>query len=428
MPLSERDYYRERFRGAPKPPKPRRSLSGCGCLLTVIVLITVAIVLVIIVGALSDNQNSSYQTSPPRIPTPSPKPAPVQTPEPESTPAPMPTPVTPPPAPEPEQTPVPIPKPSEEPTSWSVQLPNVIKEVNQSTEVITRQHIWTYKGEWTWEGDIPRLLYEYYQEIPRPPTKNYSVYVTHPLDDIYIEHLVEKIQKAAQEASFSEYETVEFAASFVQSLPYTADSITTHYDEYPRYPIETLVDKGGDCEDTSILLASLIDKMGYGVVLIELPDHCAVGVKGGENVYGTYWEYEGIKYYYIETTGKGWGIGELPEEYENSSAAIYPMVPTPILTHEWSLKGRGNTGELGVTVYNLGTATAYNVSVLAGFDAGEGMLWNGQQSEPFQIRADHQVTVKLNLRVPLGKHTRAIIQIGIDDILVDESHSKWFDT
>jgi len=239
---------------------------------------------------------------------------------------------------------------------------------------------------------------------------------------------VEKIQKAAHEAGFSEYETVEFAASFVQSLPYTDDSITTPYDEYPRYPVETLVDGGGDCEDTSILLASLIDKMGYGVVLIELPDHCAVGVKGGENVDGTYWEYKGSKYYYTETTNEGWEIGELPKEYENTPAHIYPMMPVPVLTHDWRLEGRGDTGELEVTVYNLGTATAYNVSVLAGFDAGDDKLWNGQQSEYFQIQADHQVTVTLKLRVLLGKHTRIVVQIGIDDILVDESHSEWVDT
>ena len=403
MPLSDRDCYREHSRGA---PKRRGSLSGYWLIFFVT---TVIIVLVIVVGSLLDNQNSNYQTSPPRSPTPSPKPAPVQTPEPEPTPAPTPT-------------------PSEELTSWSIQLPSVIKEVSQSTEFITSQHAWTYKGGWTWEGDIPQSLHEYYQERPRPPTQNYSVYVTHPLDDIYIEHLVEKIQKAAQEAEFSEYETVEFAASFVQSLPYTADSITTPYDEYPRYPIETIVDKGGDCEDTSILLASIIDKMGYGVVLIELTDHCAVGLKGGENIYGTYWEYEGSKYYYIETTAEGWGIGQLPEEYENSSAAIYPMVPTPILTHDGSVKCTGNIVQVEVTVYNLGTATANNVSVLAGFDVGECMLWNGQQSDPFQIRADHQVTVTLNLRVPLVKHKRVVIQIRIDDNRVDESYTKWFDT
>lgn len=410
MPLNERDYYREHSKSA---PKPRRSLSGCGCLLTVIVVV---IVLVIIVGALSDNQDSNYQTTPPTSSTPSPKPPPV------------PTPSTPPPAPEPEPKPTPTPAPPEKPTPQPVELPSVIKKVSQSTELITRQYAWTYKGEWTWEGSIPQSLYEYYKEIPRPPTRNYSVYVTHPLDDVYIELLTEELTQAAQEAGFSEDETVEFAASFVQSLPYTADSVTTPYDEYPRYPIETLVDEGGDCEDTSILLASIIDKMGYGVILIELSDHCAVGIKGGENVHGAYWEYKGNKYYFIETTAEGWEIGGIPEEYLYATADLFPMVPTPILTHEWSIKEKGNVGELEVTVSNLGTATAYNVFVLAGFDAGGGMIWNRELSEPFQVRANHQVTIKLNLRVPLDKHTRVVIQIAIDDILVDESYSKWFDT
>jgi hypothetical protein len=92
------------------------------------------------------------------------------------------------------------------------------------------------------------------------------------------------------------------------------------------------------------------------------------------------------------------------------------------------MEARGNTGELEVTVSNLGTAAAYNVFVLAGFDAGEGMLWNGKQSELFQVEANYQVTIKLILRVPLDKHTRLVVQIVIDDSLVDESHSVWVDT
>ena len=104
------------------------------------------------------------------------------------------------------------------------------------------------------------------------------------------------------------------------------------------------------------------------------------------------------------------------------------MIPTPILTHDWNIEGKWNIGELEVTVYNLGTATAYNVSVLAGFDAGENKLWNAEQSDYFQIQPDHHVTITLNLRVPLDEHTRVIVQIGIDGILADESYSKWFDT
>ncbi len=312
----------------------------------------------------------------------------------------------------------------------TVGLSEFIQEVPQSNELITRNYVWEFDGmEWSWEFPIPESLYEYFKELPRPPTKNYSVYITHPLDDTYIDLLVGKIREASSQQGYNEYETVEFAVTFVQSLPYTIDSVTTPYDEYPRYPIETLVDNGGDCEDTSILLASLLDKMGYGVVLIVFPDHIAVGVKGGENIYGTFWEYNGDKYYYLETTGTGWRIGQLPDVYEGTSAYVYPMVSTPILTHEWSIEARGNVGELKVTIYNLGSATANNVSVLAGFDAGEDKLWNGVQSETFNLGVSQQITVALTLEAPpLNKHTRLIVQIGIDDYLVDESFSEWFDT
>jgi hypothetical protein len=253
--------------------------------------------------------------------------------------------------------------------------------------------------------------------------------VTHPLDDPYIDLLVKKLKSAAEKNQFSAFETVEFAAAFVQSLPYTVDSVTSSLDEYPRYPVETLLDNGGDCEDTSILLASIIDEMGYGVVLIIFPHHCAIGVKGGENVYGSYYNYQSNKYYYLETTGEGWGIGKLPEEYKGVEASIYQLIPTPILTHEWEVIGtQGNYLILEVKVYNQGTATANNVSVHAGFDAGDNKWWNSEESDPTQLEAGWKSTIKLYLRVPLNEHTRLVIKIVLDGYSVEKSYSKWFDT
>jgi len=209
-------------------------------------------------------------------------------------------------------------------------LPEDIQETPSSEEFIIREYSWSYGGnEWTWELRFSQSMYDYFKEMPRPPTMNYSVYVTNPLDDPYIDGLVKNINEAAEKENYSEYQTVEFAASFVQNLPYTVDSATSPFDEYPRYPVETLVDNGGDCEDTSILLASILDSMGYGVILIELPGHCAVGVKGGANIYGMYWEYAGEKYFYIETTDSGWAIGELPDEYVGVSADMYPIGTDP---------------------------------------------------------------------------------------------------
>ena len=310
----------------------------------------------------------------------------------------------------------------------TIQLPQIIGEASQSTKTKIATYSWTYESDWSWELEIPVALYDYFKQLPRPPTENYSVYVTHPLDDPYVDRLAEKIIKAAQDKDYDSFQTVELAASFVQSLPYTSDSVTTPYDEYPRYPIETLYDNGGDCEDTSILLASIIDKMGYEVVLIEFPDHLAVGVKGSDTMHGSYWEYQGNRYFYIETTGENWGIGELSEEYNNSSAYIHPMISVPILTHDWTSKGNSFTLELKVTVNNLGSAMAEGVYVYAGFDAGNDQSWNHKESSLFDLGVNESVVATIYLTPPLGVHTRLVIQIVYDGYAVDQSYSEWFDT
>jgi hypothetical protein len=282
--------------------------------------------------------------------------------------------------------------------------------------------------------NVPQSLYDYYKSLPRSPTPNYSVYVTHPYDDPYIGSLATKLKEAAQAQGYSEFETVEFAVSFVQSLPYVTDNVSTGYDEYPRFPIETLVDNGGDCEDTAILMASLVKAMGYGVVLLRFDataasqGHMAVGIAGGEGIYGTYWEYAGRKYYYLETTGDGWRIGQIPDQYKTALAHVYEMTPVPILTHEWTSIGRSGFADLQVIVTNLGSAEARNVYIFAGFDAGNELFWNPQQSSSFTIGIDQKVTVTISLQVPLDKHTRIIVQVVYGGYAVDESYSKWFDT
>lgn len=321
--------------------------------------------------------------------------------------------------------------PPPEPTTEKI-IPNLIAE-SSSNEIISRSYSWSYRGNWSWKFDIPRSLYDYYKKLPRPPTANYSIYVTHPLDDEYINQLISKLRSTARDAKFNEYQTVEFAAAFIQSLPYTSDSVTTGYDEYPRYPIETLVDNGGDCEDTSILLASILKGMGYDAVLIEPPKHMAVGVASMDSVFGTYWNYNGRKYYYVETTGKNWKIGELPDEYKNESAHIYELIPVPILTHDWktatvNVQGGVATLPITIAVDNIGTASASGVFVYAGFDAGGNQMWNPETSQTFTLAPGQSTIVNLNLRIPRDTYTRLEVQISYGGYAVDESYSKWIQT
>jgi ribosomal protein L40E len=126
---------------------------------------------------------------------------------------------------------------------------------------------------------------------------------------------------------YNDYDKASFVLAFVQHLPYMSDLATTGYDEYPRFPIETLVDNGGDCEDVAVLFASLMLIMGYGVVYINPPNHYAVGILG-DNLKGTYWTYpkdSNQTYYYCETTGVNFKIGQLPQEFSGKKVHIYPI-------------------------------------------------------------------------------------------------------
>jgi hypothetical protein len=99
--------------------------------------------------------------------------------------------------------------------------------------------------------------------------------------------------------------------------------VSASFDDYPRFPIETIVDNGGDCEDTAILFATIVQILGYGAVYLNPTGHLAVGVLGGSGVHGTYWTYNNGSYFYCETTGDGFKIGEVPSEY--TTAKVYPI-------------------------------------------------------------------------------------------------------
>lgn len=193
---------------------------------------------------------------------------------------------------------------------------------------ITQHYEWNYgRSDWTWDLTIPLELYwEFYDENRPEEWQNWVDMCKDPRDDYYINELVDAFETTASNKGYSKYETVEYVITFIQSLPYTVDDETTPWNEYPRYPIETLFDRGGDCEDTSILTAAILNEMGYDVALLILDNnnHCAVGIAGGVGVYGTYYIVDETKYYFIETTGDGWGIGDFPS-FDSGKAYIYPL-------------------------------------------------------------------------------------------------------
>ena len=196
---------------------------------------------------------------------------------------------------------------------------------------IVKHFEWEFRGKrFCWDLSIPQQLLRHYQVLPR--TYDYSRYVTDPKDDEYLEMLSEKLAEADVESGWSG--KIDFVLAFVQSLRYEPDN-STGYDEYPRYPLETLAEGGGDCEDTAILFAAILRQMGYGAALLRFDSahHMAAGVSIRRDVVEkwnreyplTYFEKEGRLYAYCETTGTGWRIGEEPPWVEGKEAVVIPV-------------------------------------------------------------------------------------------------------
>ena len=94
-----------------------------------------------------------------------------------------------------------------------------------------------------------------------------------------INEICDSILKATAELGLDKKETAEVFVSFVQTqFEYCSDYDTTNYVEYYRFSAETLGERQGDCEDTSILLASLLYSADYDVALLLFPNHMAVGI------------------------------------------------------------------------------------------------------------------------------------------------------
>ncbi len=287
---------------------------------------------------------------------------------------------------------------------------------------------WRFKDlTWQWETRIPATLYEDYASRPRPRTRDYTIYATDDGDAGIIEDLAHTLADQAASLDLTEQETIHFIATFVQQLAYTSDVETTGFDDYARYPVETLVEEGGDCEDTAILLGKVLDILEYDVVMVRLPAHMALGVAGGEGFCGTYYPYRDVRYFYLETTGEAGRLGIVPPEYEGQAAYIFPFTARPVISHTWKGQRGQTTYDLHIVVENEGTAESTDLSILAGFDAGNGKLWNIVEGDSFDLAPGDSIERDITLTLPADDHTRVRVFILRDGKSVSKSQSAWFD-
>lgn len=116
-------------------------------------------------------------------------------------------------------------------------------------------------------------------------------------------------------------EYLELLTVYVQSLAYDVRPD----DSGPKFPVETVMEQAGDCDDKSILLAGLLAREGYDVSLFYFPDdaHMAVGV--GTDGPG----YRDSGYLFIETTNLSL-VGIPTESFENGDALTADLYVIPV--------------------------------------------------------------------------------------------------
>lgn len=185
--------------------------------------------------------------------------------------------------------------------------------------------------------------YIYYKGLSKTqPKENYATeHSSHP----YLLQLAKVLDEDAKELGYTGFTLAEYLTAFVQqAIPYKSDPYNGGWD-YPKYPIETLVEQGGDCEDKAALLVALLKTFGFDAVMVSLPGHMAAAINCA-NCNG-YYTYNGKKYAFIETTEKGWGIGVVPPDSRNVGATLLQTAALKKYNREdvYAWNGKNNIGE-----------------------------------------------------------------------------------
>ncbi|MDL2260697.1 hypothetical protein LJC08_00400 [Methanimicrococcus sp. OttesenSCG-928-J09] len=304
---------------------------------------------------------------------------------------------------------------------------------SDTSDTYVRTYSWNYSGyNQTITVTIPVEYYDYYRNKSHTG-KDFDHYALSENDRVFLGKMIDSFKEQGEKCNFTSDQNVLNIIAFVQAMPYTSDSVTTGYDEYPRYPIETLVDGGGDCEDSSILAAALLLEMGYGVVLLELPGHMALGVKGSEDILGAYYEFEGSRYYYVETTDPNFKFGELPPEFIDTQVRAYSMNPFPSMNvsirADYVDKDRNYVYyNICCIVTNTGPTSGQNVTavILAESEPFDMTLVWSQSGELSlgTLADDDSDWVEYTVKIPRRNHTRFSCVVYGDNFDPEYAYTK----
>ena len=285
---------------------------------------------------------------------------------------------------------------------------------------------------WSWGGErhrlrltIPLWLLQYYRSRPRG--SQYGVYVVDPFDRDLLGGIAAHVDRFASRNDLDDRQRADFAASLVQQLEYVRDDYSAPTDRYPRYPVETLVNRGGDCKDSSILVAALLGALGYDVVFLRQPRHLQVGVALEDEYPGTYYEYAGDRYYVLETTNPSWTVGDLPSEYEDESVRFEQATGVPVVVHRWTALSGDQPGRVGGTfhVTNLGDGVANRVDAYVRFETETGRTVGRRDHHFCDISPGETRSWDFECALSGDTPVRGSVSLSLDSLPHDESASAY---
>jgi len=150
--------------------------------------------------------------------------------------------------------------------------------------------------------------------------------------DGQLDYLVDSLRQVAAEQNYSSLDLAKLTVSFVQDIPYSfvlpIDCAEYRTDGQPCLgnvpygiisPYEFLHTLYGDCDTRAVLLYVLLQKMDFDPMIVVSNEYAHAMLALNIPAQGEYLRHNGKKYYFWETTAKGWSIGMLPPDTNNKN-------------------------------------------------------------------------------------------------------------
>ncbi len=232
-------------------------------------------------------------------------------------------------------------------TRQAVDVPHIVVGAEESSPIIATHTFSFEKNQITISVPVDAAVYNGAKSTDKSVsiygnvtenvwvTDSYLEMVNDPAQDQMYADLISQFRKIRDDEGLSSDEYLELIAAYTQSLTY----VTTPGNP-TKYPVETVVEGAGNCEDRSVLLAGLLSREGYKVslLLFSPESHMAVGVGSPDSLY------KNTGYTYLETTNLSY-VGIPPDELEGGVVLISEPLVIPV----------GN----GTALYASGAETAY---------------------------------------------------------------------